>query len=77
MNIRDETESKVSFNARDKLGDKINKLTAMMGRLASKDSNNKRSFKPQIYKSRGSYPQGLNRTYSQRNYQNRGRLGSR
>ena len=63
MNIRDETERKVSFNARDELGDKIDKLTALMSRLAMKDSNDKRPFKPQMYKSRGSYPQSLNRTY--------------
>ena len=56
MNIRDGTERKVSFNARDELGDKIDKLTVMMSRLAAKDSNEKRPFKPQIYKSRGSHP---------------------
>ena len=55
MSIRDGTERKVSFNARDELGDKIDKLTAMMDRLAARDSNDKRPFKPQIYKSRGSY----------------------
>ena len=77
MNIRDGTERKVSFNARGELGDKLDKLTVMMGRLAVKDSNEKRPFKPQICKSRGSYPQGQNRSYNQRNYQNRGRLGSR
>ena len=53
MNIRDGTERKVSFNARDELGDKIDKITVMMSRLAAKDSNEKRPFKPQIYKSRG------------------------
>ena len=73
MNIQDGTEKKVLFNARDELWDKIDKLTAMIGRLAAKDSNDKRPFKPQIYKSRGSYLQGQNRTYNQRNYQNRGR----
>ena len=77
MSFRDGTERKVSFNARDELGDKIDKLTAIMGRLAVKDRNDKRPFKPQIYKSRGSYPQGPNRTYNQRNYQNRNRIGSR
>ena len=76
MNIRDGNERKVSFSARDELGDKIDKLTTMMGRLAAKDSNDKRPFKPQIYK-RGSYHQGPNRTYNQRNYQNRSRLGNR
>ena len=77
MNIRDGTDRKVLFNARDELGDKIDKLTVMMGRLAAKDSNDKRPFKPQIYKSRDSYPQGPNWTYNQRNYQNRSRLGNR
>ena len=77
MNIRDGTERKVSFNARDELGDKLDKLTVMMSRLAAKDSNEKRPFKPQIYKSRGSYPQGQNRSYNQRGYQNRGRLCNR
>ena len=77
MNIRDGTERKVSFNARDELGDKIEKLTVMMGRLIAKDSNEKRSFKPQMYKSRGSYPQGQNRSYAEISYQDKGRLGSR
>ena len=77
MSIRDGTERKVPFNARDELGDKIDKLTVMMGRLAARDSNDKRPFKPQIYKSRGSYLHGQNRNYNQRNYQNRSRLGNR
>ena len=66
MNIRDGTERKVSFNARDELGDKIDKLTVMMSRLAAKDSYEKRAIQPQIYKSRGQ-----NRSYSPRGYQNR------
>ena len=45
MNIRDRTKKKVLFNARDELGDKIAKLTSMMGRLAAKESNDKRPFK--------------------------------
>ena len=71
MNVRDGTERKVSFNARDELGEKIDKLTVMMSRLAAKDSNEKRPFKPHIYK-------GQNRFYNQRGYQNRsGRSDSR
>ena len=77
INIRDGTERKVFFDARGELGDKIDKLIAMMGRLAARDSSDKRPFKPQIYKSRGSYHQGQNRTYNQRNYTNRSRLGNR
>ena len=41
------------FNARDELGDKIDKLTVMMSKLVAKDSYERKPFKPQIYKSRG------------------------
>ena len=66
MNVRDGAERKVSFNTRDELGDKIDKLTVVMSILAAKDSHEKRPFKPQIYKSRGQ-----NRSYNQGSYQNR------
>ena len=39
MNVRDGTKRKVSFNARDELGDKLDMLTVVMSRLATKDSN--------------------------------------
>ena len=71
MNIREVTERKVSFNTRDEIGDKTDKLTVMMSRLTAMDSNEKRPFKPQIYISRGQ-----NRSYSQRGYQNRNRSDS-
>ena len=74
MSVREGTSRKVSFNTRDKLGDKTYKLTVILGRLAAKDSDEKRPFKPQIYQSRG---RGQNRGYSQRNFQNRNRLGNR
>ena len=64
----------MSFDTRDELGDKIDKLTVMLGRLAAKDSNEKRPFKPQIYQSRG---RRQSRGYGQRNYQNRNRLSNR
>ena len=50
MHVRDGTERKVSFNAKEKLGDKIDKLTVVMSKLAAKDSNEKRPFKPQYIK---------------------------
>ena len=53
MSIREGASRKVSFDTRDELGDKIEKLTVMLGRLAAKDSNKKRPFKPQIYQSKG------------------------
>ena len=74
MSIKEGASKKVSFDTRDKLGDKIDKLTIMLGRLAAKDNNKKRTFKPQIYQCRG---RGQNRGYSQRYYQNRSRLSNR
>ena len=46
----------------------------MISRLAAKDNNKIRPFKPQIHQSRG---KGQNRGYSQRNYQDRNRLNNR
>ena len=74
MSIREGVSKKVSFDTRDELGDKIDKLTVMIGRLAAKGNIEMRSFKPQICQSRG---QGQNRGYSQRNYQKRNRLKNR
>ena len=53
MNIRDGTDKRVSFNTRDELGDKIDKLTVMMSKLVAKDSHERKPFKPQIYQGRG------------------------
>ena len=53
MSIREGVNRKVSFDTRDKLENKIHKLTVMLGRLAAKDNNEKRPFKPQIYQGKG------------------------
>ena len=53
MIIREGINRKVSFDTRDKLGDKIDKLTVMLGRLAAKDNNKKKPFKLQICQGRG------------------------
>ena len=70
MSIKDRTERRVSFIAKDELEDKIDKLAVVMSRLAAKDTHEKRPFKPQIYNSRGQH-----RSYGQGSYQSR--LGSR
>ena len=62
INIREGVNRKVSFNTRDELENKIDKLTVMLGRLAVKDNNENRPFKPQIYQGR---ERGQNRGYSQ------------
>ena len=44
MNIRNGTERRVSFSARDELGGKIDKMTVAMSRLAAKDNHERRPF---------------------------------
>ena len=47
--IREGTDKRVSFNTRDELGDKIDKLTVVMSKLTAIDNHKRRPFKPQIY----------------------------
>ena len=72
MSVRDGTDRRVSFNTKEELGDKIDKLTVIMSKLAAKDSHERRPYKPQIYKSRGQ-----NRSYDQGGYQTRSDSGNR
>ena len=62
----------MSFKHRDELGDKIDKLTVVMSKLAAKDNHERKHFKPQIYKSRGQ-----RRSYGQGCYQARSDNGNR
>ena len=74
MSIRDGHNRKVSFDTQEELGDKIDKLAVMIGKLAARDSGTSRQFKPQFHQSRG---RGLNRNNNQRNYQNMYRSNNR
>ena len=53
MNIRDSHNRKVLFDTKEELGDKIDKLVVMIGKLATRDSEIGRQFSPQIYQNRG------------------------
>ena len=53
ISIRDGHNRKVSFDTKEELGDKIDKLAVMIGKLATRDSRTGRQFKPQIYQNRG------------------------
>ena len=46
ISIRDSHNRKVSFDTKEELGDKINKLAVMIGKLATRDSRTGRQFKP-------------------------------
>ena len=53
MSVEDNHSRKVSFDIREELGDKIDKLMVMIGILAARDSRSCRQFKAQIYHGRG------------------------
>ena len=74
MSIREGHSRRVSFDMREELGNRIDKLMVMIGKLAAKDREKARPFKPQIHQSRG---RGQNSGYNQRNYQNRYRSDNR
>ena len=66
MSIKDSHSRKVSFDTREELRDKIDKLVVMKGKLATRDSGSVRQFKPQIYQGRD---RGQNRgNYDRCNY---------
>ena len=44
---------KVSFDTKEELGDSIDKLSLLIGKLATRDSRTNRQFKPQIHQNRG------------------------
>ena len=47
MSIREWPSRRVSFDTREELNDKIDKLTVMIGKLAANDSGKTRQFKCQ------------------------------
>ena len=60
MSIRHGHNRKVSFDTKEELGDNIDKLAVMIGKLATRVSGKGRQFKPQVYQNRG---RGQNRNY--------------
>ena len=74
MSIRDGHSRMVIFDTKEELGDKIDMLAVMIGKLVTRDSETGRQFKPVIHQSRG---RGQNRDYNQRNYQNKFRSNNR
>ena len=52
MNVKDSYNKKVTFDTQNRLEDKIDKLTAIMDKLAAGESKVNRPFKPQTYQSK-------------------------
>ena len=61
MSIKDNHNRRVTFDTGDELGDKIDILTVIIGKLVARDSRSGKQLKPQIYQgkrrgqNRGSY----------------------
>ena len=53
MIIKDSYNRKVSSHTRQELGDKIDKLAVMLGKLSARDSGLFGQFKPQVYQGKG------------------------
>ena len=68
ISIREVHNRRVSFDTREELGNKIDKLMVMIGKLVAKDNGRKRQCKPQIYQNR---VRGQNTGCNQRNYPTR------
>ena len=73
MSVKDGHNKKVSFDTKEELGDKIDKVVVMIGKLATRDSGTGRQSEPQIYQSKG---KSQNRNHNQQSYQNRCRSDS-
>ena len=62
MSVRDGYNKRVTFNVTDDIGQNLDKLMAMMGKLVTEDEEQSKPFKPCIYQpnigrrqNRGSY----------------------
>ena len=49
MSLKDGLSKRVTFNAADKLEQKVDRLTVMMGKLVTEDEGQSKPFKPQVY----------------------------
>ena len=49
MSVKDGLSKRVTFNAADDLEQKMDRLTAMMGKLVTEDEGQSKPFKPQVY----------------------------
>ena len=51
MNMRDNSNKRVTFDMTDDIEQKLDKLTVMMGKLVTEDEGQSKQFKPWVYQS--------------------------
>ena len=61
MSVRDGHQRRLSFDMKEELGNKIDKLVVMIGKLATRDSRTNKQFKPRKHQSIG---RGQNQNYN-------------
>ena len=71
MSIKDSYNKKVTFDTQFRLADKIDGLTVMMGKLATRDNGTNRHIKPQICQCKRRRQSRNTCNYDRGNYQNR------
>ena len=83
MNMRDNSNKRVTFNMTDDIEQKLDKLTVMMGKLVTEDEGQSKQFEPWVYQSKRGRGQERSRFRSDNAYQGhsrynqefRGRMG--
>ena len=65
MSVRDIFNKRVTFNATNDIGQKIDKLKTIMSKLVTEDEEQNKLFKPQVYQS------NRGRNQNRGNYQDR------
>ena len=68
MGLKDDYNKKVTFDTWGRLEERVDKVAAMIGKLATRDNGNNRQFKLHIYQSRG---RGQNRNFYDSSYYER------
>ena len=49
MNMKDNSNKRVTFDMKDDIEQKLDKLTVMMGKLVTEDEGQNKQFKPWVY----------------------------
>ena len=66
--MKDNSNKRVTFNTRDDIEQKLDKLTVMMGKLVTEDEGHNKQFKPWVYQSKRGRGQSRGRVRSDNAY---------
>ena len=52
VNMRENSNKRITFNTTDNIEQKLDKLTVLMGKLVTEDKGQSKQFKPHVYQSK-------------------------